>query len=286
MLYVENPASGDGVNRLYIRSQLQDMLEHGHLRIIKTTGNDDLETVRDAIRAQQWDAILIGGGDGTINMVGEAAGDLDVPMGIIPAGSANGLAACLGIRNVDEAISAISKGHITTIDVLKVDGGLCVHMADFGFNAGVVKRFAQGGERGMMAYFKSSLNEFLEMRPYRFLLDIDGQTEEFEAKMLVIANGDRYGTGAVINPGGSLQDGKFEVIALNPEGLDEMVSVSIALFRETLAAVPSVKIWQAGRAVIQNVDGAPFQVDGEVKGEPEKTEVVCRSAALKFFTCR
>jgi diacylglycerol kinase (ATP) len=283
MLYVENPASGAGVDRNSIRSQLQEMLHDGHFQVLKTTGEDDMGPLQDALQSQKWDAVIIGGGDGTINMVAGAAGELDIPMGVIPAGSANGLAACLGIRSVDDAIKAIRKGTTTSLDALEINGQLCLHMADFGFNAGVVKRFSQGGERGMMAYFKSSLDEFLEMRPYSFLVEIEGQAEEIEAKMLVIANGDRYGTGAVINPGGSLHDGKFEIIAMTPDGLDEMISLSVALFRETIRESPVVKTWSASQANISNPGGATFQVDGEVVPDTAAVKIRCLPQRYTFF---
>jgi len=61
------------------------------------------------------------------------------------------------------------------------------------------------------------------------------------AKMLVIANGDRYGTGAIINPEGKIDDGVFEIIALNPEGLSEMVALSVDFFRGTIHQSPFVK---------------------------------------------
>jgi len=283
-LFILNPISGDGVNREEIKEILGNNLHGIDLSVWETTGApDDPKRIRSLLEEKHWDGVLVGGGDGTIKMAMEALLGLDLPIGIVPLGSANGLANCLGIYGISDACYAVQKQRIKAIDLWRINGELCVHLSDFGFNAGVVKKSTENTSRGMMSYFKSSLSQFAQMKPYTFTLKIEGKEEEVEAKMLVIANGSKYGTGAFINPQGEMDDGLVEIVALNPEGFDEMVMLSIALFKGTLAESELVKIWSTSEAEICNPDGADFQVDGEVMGETKAVKVYRDEHTINFY---
>jgi diacylglycerol kinase (ATP) len=288
ILYVLNPISGSGVDRDAILRSLERLAGDSPLEVFETKGKNDRDRIREKIRTKKPDQIWIGGGDGTIRMVVSALENLDIPLAIIPIGSANGLATCLDINDTEDAFSAIKSGKTEKLDVLKINNDeICLHLSDFGFNAGLIKKFEEEEtERGMMAYFRSSLRQFQEMKPYTFDFYIGGKETQVEAKMLIIANGDRYGTGAIINPAGKIDDGKFEIIALNPDGIDEMTEISVAMFTGTLDESENVKIWSGNKAIINNPEGADFQIDGEVMPATEKIEVICDPNKYRFFSLK
>lgn len=285
-LFVLNPDAGAGFDKTDILQKLEEIRSDIQLTTIETTGENDASLLNEAMNGNTWDAVLVGGGDGTVNMVAKMLFERSIPLGIVPLGSANGLATCLDIFDVDDAIEAIREGNTINMDVLKINDEFCLHLSDFGFNAGLVKRVDDSDERGILAYFASSLEEFTEMKPYHFEIRIGEESVNTIAKMLVIANGDRYGTGALINPESSMEDGMFEIVALNPEGLKEMVSLSIDFFRSTIRQSPAVNIWQAKEAEIFNPDNAPFQIDGEVMGKTERVNVQCKSGLLPVFVLK
>ncbi len=282
-LYVVNPIAGGAAHQHDTLDHIRHVLDNPMIELFQTTGGDDQPRIRELAQQHHWSGIMVGGGDGTINAVVQAVSGLSVPLGIIPFGSANGLATCLDIFDIDDTLEAIGKGQIQPLDVLRINGQLCIHLADFGFNAGLVKKFDEGSQRGMLAYFRNSLQEFMENKPYQFVVGLEGQQVRVEAKMLVIANGDKYGTRAIINPDSAMDDGQLEIIALNPRGLDEVVSLSIDLYRGTLADSPLVKRWSCRQAWIENPDGALFQIDGEVMGHTPRAEVVCEPHQVSFF---
>lgn len=264
-LYILNPISGDGVDRAEVNEILSNNLYGIEVTVWETTGeSDDPEKIKEQLKEKKWDGILIGGGDGTIKMVVSAVLGTDIPVGIIPLGSANGLATGFGIHGISDACYAIQKGKIEKVDLWDINGELCIHLSDFGFNAGLVKKSTTMEHRGMLAYAKSSLEQLREMKSYTFIIKADGTEEEVTAKMLVVANGNRYGTGAMINPFGKVGDGKFEVVTVDPEGLDEIIGLSFAMFNDALERVAHVKCRSFDKAEIENPDGADFQIDGEV----------------------
>lgn len=284
ILYIVNPKSGEGADREEILEKVNSSLNDSALNVLETTGNNDAARIEDKLSEKAWSAVLVGGGDGTIKLVAESMADVNIPIGIIPMGSANGLARCLDILDVEDAISAVKSGKTKMLDKIRINEHTCIHMSDFGFNAGMIRKFEEEDERGMLSYFKSSLRQFLEMMPYTFVISINGKETETEARMLVIANGDKYGTGAIINPMGKLDDGRMEIIALNPEGFDDMVSLSFDFFRGTIHESDLVQIWQGSEAEIRNPDGAEFQIDGEIIATPESVKIKCLPNKINFFS--
>lgn len=286
LLLVINPVSGTIDDKsetvASITEKLQD--QQIHLTVWETTGEDDQSKIRKLVQEGQFDAILIGGGDGTIKMVVESVLDSNHTVGIIPLGSANGLATSLGIGNLEAAIEAVINSREIKMDAIKINGELSLHLSDFGFNASLIKKFEDGGERGMLSYFKSSVAQLFDVKPYRFEVSVDDKVEQIEAKMLVIANGNKYGTGALINPVGRMNDGLFEIIALDPAGIEDLVMISIALFRGNLNEMEAVRIWQGSKADIRNLDGADFQIDGELLGKVEGVTVEVLDKPIRFFT--
>ncbi|UCS95581.1 YegS/Rv2252/BmrU family lipid kinase [Echinicola marina] len=283
-LFVLNPISGEGDDRKEVIALLSQQLHGIDLEVWETTGNrGDAQKIKGMLSEGNWDGLLVGGGDGTVKMVVEAAIGNDLPFGIIPLGSANGLATCFGIHSISDACHAILKGRTRAVDLWKINDEVFVHLSDFGFNAGLVKRSRDESSRGMMTYFKSSFAQFAELKPYHFTLKFEDEIVEVEAKMLVIANGGKYGTGALINPQGKVDDGLFEIVVLNPEGFEEILRLSIDMFKGTLADSEVVKIWSADKVEISNPDGADFQIDGEVMPKTAAIKVYPVEEKINFY---
>src|SRR3954451_1156349 len=97
--------------------------------------------------------VLAWGGDGTINEIASALVFGDVPLGIIPAGSGNGLARELGVAvraeaAVTDALAAAPK----PMDVGEIDGRYFVNIAGIGFDAHIAAQFASSTRRGFLGY--------------------------------------------------------------------------------------------------------------------------------------
>jgi diacylglycerol kinase family enzyme len=272
-LFVVNPFSGDLPHKDEIVRSICDQLPSYDIRIWKTTGEQDKEKLSKVLGEVSWELILVGGGDGTIKMVAEAMEGKDCCLVPVPFGSANGLATCLGIESWEDSLKSLASGTRKPMDLLEVNGQVCLHLCDFGFNADLIRKFEEGHERGMPAYLKNSLASFFELKPYRFEVNTGAKKEWVSAKMLVIANGTKYGTGATINPHGRMDDGLFEIIALNPEGMQEWVELTYGLVKKELDGLDFVQTWSRSSVRLLNADDAPFHIDGEPVAGAESVEV-------------
>jgi YegS/Rv2252/BmrU family lipid kinase len=239
------------------------------------------EEVRKIIEAAAPNKVVAVGGDGTIKLVATALLNSSLPLGILPAGSANGLAYELGIpENPLEALQVLLTGEPRSIHVLSIQNELCLHLSDFGLNAWAMKRFNKGGKRGMWGYARVSLQALMYSRAFRLTITIDDAVYNEKANMVVLANGTSYRTGAKINPEGSLFDDYFEVVIMKKISLFETLKM---LLRRRNFDPEVLVILRAQRVRIQCKKRVPFQIDGEFMGKLRSVEAHILPAAIQIW---
>ncbi|HAH38352.1 MAG TPA: diacylglycerol kinase [Algoriphagus sp.] len=281
-LLIFNPKSGsDPISLEELTERIAMHLNQAELSVFQTTGENDADKIRQEINKHNPSLLLVAGGDGTVKLVAESL-QTQLPIAILPLGSANGLAKCLGIDLLEDGLEALRQLKVKNVDGIDINGELCLHLADFGFNANLIEKFEEQGTRGMMGYIKSSFSQIFETEPYRYLIKTKDENWEVSTRMLLIANGDRFGTGAIVNPGGSLDDGKFELITLDVERLEHLFEVGKSLVSGETPIGESMKIWKLDSCKIENLDQVNFQIDGELKGQPEEITVHIQAARFQF----
>lgn len=279
---VFNPNSGsDSVPKAELLERIQLNLEGFEIADFDIEGEDALEKLREFLDQTKPTLALIAGGDGTVKLTTSCLTSR-IPLAILPLGSANGLAKCLGIGNLEDGLEALRKLETLKVDGIQIGDEVCLHLADFGFNASMIHKFEQDGVRGMIGYIKSSISEVFNTESCRFRVEMEGEVIELEAKMLVIANGEEYGTGAVINTEGRMDDGKFEIIAVEFKSAGDLISITKGLVTGENQAQPAVKTWSVEACKIINLDLANFQIDGELRGTPESVDVKILKGAFDF----
>jgi diacylglycerol kinase (ATP) len=279
---VFNPGSGiDQISKEELEVQIHNYLIGYELVTFEILGEDVPHRLSRLFRQIKPNLVLIAGGDGTVKLTTDCLKSR-VPLSILPLGSANGLAKCLGIGNLEDGLEALRKLEIFQMDAVQIDDELCLHLADFGFNASMIHKFEQGDSRGMLGYLKSSISEVFTTKSCRFRIEMDGESIELEAKMLVIANGEKYGTGAVINTEGKIDDGKFEVIAVEFKSAGDLISITKGLVTGENQLQSAVQTWSTEACEIFNLDQANFQIDGELRGNPDKIKVKIKKGAFDF----
>ncbi|MCH7398010.1 NAD(+)/NADH kinase [Belliella sp. DSM 107340] len=283
-LLIVNPASGNLDNKTELIEEISKNTTDYSITEWNTTGEGDDQKILQLLENGTYDLIMVAGGDGTIKLVGSQMEGINIPLLPIPFGSANGLCSCLGIETWEDSIRALYGGSIINMDVLDVNGDICLHVCDFGFNAGLIKKFEESDERGMGSYFKSSLAQAFENNKYKFNIHVNGERKTISAKMLVIANGDRYGTGVKINPNGKMDDGKFEIVVLNPDSLKEWIALSIAFMKEDLSDLGFVQTYTTEKITIENLNNASCHVDGEIKEDKKNITIKMNGTKIKFHS--
>lgn len=278
-LFVVNPISG-GRDKETFMQQLPQWAEKHHyeVHVYKTTGKDDKSNIEETIKNWNPQVIVAVGGDGTCKLVAESLQGSKAVMGIVPFGSANGLATSLGIPvNPQEALELLPRMQVRRLDALYVNKALTLHLADIGFNAKIIHRFQEETIRGWWGYVRLYLQERRALRSFkiRFHLPHDPKRKWFSKRgyILVIANMQRYGTGALINPLGRADDGKFELVLIRPIRWWRLLLALPLFFSGKHLQRGLSKIWQTNYAEIYLKKAEALQVDGEPMGSHKKVVV-------------
>ena len=143
-LLVVNPISG-GIDKSQIIDHLQDRFEReqNELSIYYTSGKNDKEQLKAIVKELQPDRVLVTGGDGTIKLMAEILKNTSIPIGLFPAGSANGLAENLNLPSGLEDLVEVALGNkFRELDCISVNEEICLHISDVGLNAELVKNSA------------------------------------------------------------------------------------------------------------------------------------------------
>lgn len=273
-LLVVNPIAGGNDKTELVAAVSQYAEEKGiELIVFETMGKDDENAVHELYKKHKPDRILVAGGDGTIKMVAEAVEHNDVIIGVLPAGSANGLSVDLKLSvDLNENLDIAFGDSIMEMDMVSINGKKSLHLSDIGVNAELIGNYEGSTIRGKLGYGLQAINTLTDLDdPFEVTIMANGTTLTTEARMVVIANTQKYGTGVTINPVGIMDDGKFEIVILK--------SLNIFLIGKILAgnmpvdSVEDIEIISAQEALITTNKPVSFQIDGEYCGEEERLEI-------------
>jgi len=212
----------------------------------------------------KYDMIVAVGGDGTVNEIASAIVGSGTALGIVPYGSGNGLARFLGIpMNPNQAIRALVKGHVESIDSGTVNGQPFFNMAGMGFDAHISEVFSHGKKRGFVSYIKSSIEEISTYDEQQYHIEIDGKVYERKAFMLSIANSSQYGNNAHISPKASVQDGLLDICLIRKFPLWRFPEMGIRMLTKTSESTSYVEIIRGKQINVTRQTEGPIHLDGE-----------------------
>ena len=276
ILFVINPAAGNNNNTNY-REEISKFFADKDVEPEYFTLEKDQSPslLKKAILKCNCNAVVAVGGDGTIKSVAAVLSETETPLGIIAGGSANGMAKELNIPDkLTAALEIIYEGNISTCDAIHINNKYyCLHLSDIGLNASLIKYFDESDKRGKLGYAKVVLKAFGDRKLMDVVIDTGKEKVSTTAIMVVIANASKYGTGAVINPVGSLNDGLFEVVVIHRLALRSVIKMMLSGKKFN---PKHIEIFQATDVKIKTRSKVHFQVDGEYLG---KTKNVAASIA-------
>jgi diacylglycerol kinase (ATP) len=284
---IVNPRAGVG-NRLAIEA-VRAMGEHWHKMDIRLTERHGhaRELAEQAVREGR-EIVIASGGDGTVNEVGWGLLGSTVKLGLVPAGSGNGLGRMLGIpRNPLRALSLLATAVTRRMDVGMINDKPFFNVAGAGFDAAVGKAFddhgRSGGRRGMFTYFKVGLHTAWGYRSEEFVLDL-GQPGPLRRLLLVgFANGRQYGGGALIAPRARLDDGQLDVVCIEDAPVAEVLWNAPKMYLGRIDAFRRYERTLAESAVLTGAGPIAFHRDGEPEPPAERLEVKVLPRAINML---
>ncbi len=264
LMVIFNPTAGRRRRRAMDQAMrlLDGQADIAHRR---TTARGDAEAF--ARETPPGTIALVAGGDGTANEVANgllAAGGGE--MAILPLGTANVLAAELGILNLAGAAGAASKGSLLTYRPGLANGRGFLMMAGAGFDAHVVANVSPRLKRllGKGAYVIETLRQLRRFSFPRYRVTVDGVSHDVAS--VIVARGHFYGGRFIVAPEARLDRDELHVCLFRKGGRLQTILYAIALATGRLHRSRHVEIMKARRIVIEGPEGDPLQGDGDLIG--------------------
>lgn len=292
MIY--NPVSGGGNGKQDLEFIKQMLEPHLHLEVHLTSPEISAKELAHQAISQGADLIIASGGDGTVSSVAGVLIGTDIPLGVIPRGTANAFGMALGItqqiNQMRRACEIILAGKTRTIDAAKCNDLPLILLAGIGYEAETIEKADREAKNrwGSLAYIMAGWQQLDEQKLFEAEIEIEGEMRTFQAGAITIAN--------VAPPTSVLAQGIGEVI-----GDDGLLDITIATVDNKLQAVTTM-LSMLGAALIRTsaeldnivhlrsrkvrISANPTQkvvLDGEIIGNTPLT-IECMPKSLKVFS--
>ncbi|HSW68308.1 MAG TPA: diacylglycerol kinase family protein [Bacteroidales bacterium] len=267
VVFIVNPASGRGIVRLEaLVEQITDAcdLETIHPEVVVSKNNRHATNLSEQAVARNYSAVVAVGGDGTINQVAPPLIGTNTALGIIPAGSGNGLAHCLNIPfSVAEAVRVINDWNLQKIDAVRINNRFFFNLAGVGFDAVVARKYSSNEKHGFFAYLKYITRYYPAYKPRKYILHIDNRAIECEALMICFANSNQFGYNTIISPHATPCDGLVDVCIVKKVPVIKALNQAHLLFTRRFDESEYVEIIKAKRAELYQKNTRYVNLDGE-----------------------
>lgn len=234
----------------------------------------------DVIRRyrNQVDLVIIGGGDGTLNAAVEGLVDTQLPLGILPLGTANDLARTLGIPGtISEACQVIATGQVHRIDLGWVNGKYFFNVASCGLSVQITERLSQEAKRrwGVLAYAATALQVIWQARPFRAEIAFNNESIKVRTVQIAVGNGCYYGGGMKVVHDAAIDDRRLDLYSLETRQWWQIIALLPALWQGKHTTLPGVRTIQGREIEVYTPKPRPINTDGEITTyTPAKFQVI------------
>jgi YegS/Rv2252/BmrU family lipid kinase len=285
LLFIINPIAGksSGANIVERIKKYLDVNSYAPVFIFSEYPEHISEISRDAL-SENYHAIIAVGGDGTVNEVGRVLVHSNIPMGIIPAGSGNGLARHLKIPlSLKGAMKRINKMDLFEMDAMRINEQYSFCVAGIGFDAEVSRAFQRMKARGLYSYIIACLKCFKQSRNQNFMVKCNDEEYRLNGFMLCFANTSQFGNNAYIAPEADVSDGVLNLILMKKPSFLQIPRLAYrilngkvfkdASWRQILGS--SFEVTQTNE--FAHLDGEPVRLGASLKVNIEKKalKVIC-----------
>jgi diacylglycerol kinase family enzyme len=207
----------------------------------------------------------------------------EIPMGIIPRGSGNGLSRHLGIPlTVQGAALSLFQSNVIRMDTFRVNNRLSLNVSGIGFDGHIANLFGGKTKRGLVGYVKLSLQEFFNFREFSAAVTINGHTVTRKAFIIAIANSSQYGNNARVAPAASVCDEllHINIIKKVPAYRADFV---YQMFTGSIAQSSFCEMMEARTLQIETSAPMSYHIDGEPCGHDTRFTIEIMPAALQVL---
>ncbi len=215
----------------------------------------------------QVDLVIVGGGDGTLNAVVDALVETQLPLGVLPLGTANDLARTLGITNsLQEACEIIAHGELRRIDLGWVNGKHFFNVASLGLSVKITQKLTKKIKRrwGVFAYAATALQVIWESRPFSAEIRMNGQSYRVKTVQIAVGNGRYYGGGMAVVHDAKIDDQRLDLYSLEIKKWWQIIPLLPAIRKGRHIHRQNVRALHGQEIEVYTRKPRPINTDGEI----------------------
>lgn len=283
-LVIVNPVAGGGRGGR-TRAAVADYLrkQGAKAELVESRSTEDVRRLAAEAADAGYAAIVALGGDGTFHHVVNGAMGRDVVLGFFPAGNGNDIASGLGIpQDPVAAAHAFLTRAPRPVDALRArlaDGSTQIYLGVGGMGLDAdAAQLVHGRFRwlpGAARYIAAALWALATFHPLGVEAEMDGARVNAAAMFAAVANSPGYGSGLMIAPAATMDDGMLDVTLVGALDWTEILEAIPVMFRTGDLRWPQIQRFRTRRVALRADRPALFHGDGEVLGHaPVEVEVL------------
>jgi YegS/Rv2252/BmrU family lipid kinase len=266
-----NPVAGqkdpEEVTTIFQQAEKNSQLQYA---LYETTGKEDLKEVVESAINQEFDCIVACGGDGTVSGVVDGLAGQEVPLAILPRGTANAFATELGIpKKLEDAFQLIVGPHqIKPVDLINNGSRYYLLECSVGFTSLAIASVSreEKNKLGWLPYIWKGIRNFIGVDDIRFDLTIDGENVRVKANEVSLFNTGQIGIiDEHLDPDIHLDDGRLDLYVIHSRSIWQLLTILYYRLAGSAKKAPHIKYWQVKHKVaIISKPVLKFQADGDL----------------------
>ena len=211
--------------------------------------------------------IIIGGGDGTLNLAVDALVETGLPLGILPLGTANDLARTLGIPiSLFEACQVIATGKKHYIDLGVVNGKYFFNVASIGLSVDITNNLTKEAKLqwGVLAYAITASKMILQSRPFIAEISCNGESKIVKTLQVAVGNGRHYGGGMTIAHDAKIDDQRLDLYSLEVKYCWQFIGILPSIWKGKYQESLGFRSLSASVINVYTRKPRPINTDGEI----------------------
>ncbi len=269
-LLIHNSRSGQRDRTGEVTEAMASLIAAGwEAEVAMASAPEEVERLAHMAVERGDDAVVVAGGDGTLNATIQALAHQPTALGVLPTGTTNVWAREMGIpMNVAAATQVLLTGEIARIDLGQANHRYFLFVASAGFDASVTRGVGARTKRrlGMLAYIITAVSEGLRLRGKETTIVADGRISQQRVLMIAANNVRLYGGVLKMSPDAYADDGLLDVWVFRGRGLFAATVhvVNVLLGRHSRDS--GTDYYRCARVVVQSRSPLPVQLDGDYYG--------------------
>lgn len=270
VLLFYNPNAGNGMFKTNLDVIIEKFQKRKMIIIpVRADKKGILNEIFKEIKVKDYVKIIAAGGDGTINVVVNAMinNNIDLPLAIFPAGTANDFAYYFDIPgSIEDMVNIALEENYTYTDVGKVNDKYFINVAAMGFLVDVSQKTDPNIKNtlGVVSYYLRGVVEIPNLKPISIKITSEEYTAEDKIYFMLVMNGRSAGGFKRIAPKAEINDGLLDVMLFKEMPIYEFAPLFINIMQGNHQENKNVKFFRTKELTIESDHDVGTDVDGEI----------------------